>query len=54
MIDTIKPAQTWVVCPIDDEGYSIRDDIKVAGIGETLHDVRKTLCLRVSVVNNCF
>jgi uncharacterized protein len=41
VIETIQPMQTWVVCPMDGEGYSLRDNVKVSGIGETLRDVRR-------------
>jgi hypothetical protein len=40
VLETLQPVHTWVVCPIDGEGYSLRDNVKVAGIGEALRDVR--------------
>jgi predicted AAA+ superfamily ATPase len=40
VLDALQPDQTWVVCPMDREGYPLRDTVKVAGIGETLRDVR--------------
>ena len=43
VLETLQPLQTWIVCPMDDEGYTLRSNIKVAGIGETLRDVRKFL-----------
>ena len=39
VIEALQPFQTWVVCPTDGEGYSLRDKVKVAGIGETLRDM---------------
>ena len=39
VIDALKPQRTWIVCPMDGEGYPLRGTVKVAGIGETLRDI---------------
>lgn len=41
VLDMLKPVHTWVVCPMDGEGYSLRDNVKVAGIGEMLREVQR-------------
>jgi predicted AAA+ superfamily ATPase len=41
VIEALHPIGTWVVCPMDGEGYALRGNVKVAGIGETLRDVRR-------------
>lgn len=33
----IKPECTWVVCPTDQAGYSIKKNVRVAGIGEVVN-----------------
>jgi len=38
-IDTVQPLRTWVVCPMDEEGYPLRESVTVAGIRETLRDI---------------
>jgi hypothetical protein len=37
----LHPVHTWGVCPMDGEGYSLRDNVKVVGIGEMLRLVRE-------------
>ena len=39
VLEDLRPARTWVVCPLDGEGYSIREGVKVAGIEEALREV---------------
>jgi len=41
VIDTLQPTHTWIVCPTEREGHSLRDSVRVAGIGETLRDVER-------------
>ena len=41
VLEMLKPVHTWVVCPMDGEGYALRDNVKVAGIGEMLREVRQ-------------
>jgi predicted AAA+ superfamily ATPase len=40
VIKVLGPSRTWIVCPLDGEGYAIRAGVRVAGIGETLQDIR--------------
>ena len=35
----LAPERAWVVCPVDGEGYPIREDTKVCGISEILNDI---------------
>ena len=41
VIEALKPIRTWVVCPMDAEGYSLRDNVTACGIGEALRDLRR-------------
>ena len=38
VLETLQPSHTWIVCPMDGEGYSLQANVKVAGMGETLRD----------------
>lgn len=38
-LETLKPERTWIVCPMDGEGYPLRAGVKAAGIAETLRDL---------------
>jgi hypothetical protein len=41
VIEALQPNRTWVVCPIDGKGYPLRDNVRVAGLGETLREIRQ-------------
>jgi hypothetical protein len=38
-IEDIAPDKTWVVCPMEDDGYFLRDGVKCCGIKECLKEV---------------
>jgi len=41
IVETLQTMRTWIGCPMDGEGYPLRDYIKIAGLGEKLQDVRR-------------
>jgi hypothetical protein len=38
-VAVIKPERTWVVCPADQAGYSIGENVRVTGISEVVDDL---------------
>ncbi|MFT5241283.1 MAG: putative AAA+ superfamily ATPase [Candidatus Promineifilaceae bacterium] len=38
-IEDIAPDKTWVVCPMEDDGYFLRDGVKCCGIKECIKEV---------------
>ena len=40
VVETLAPDRTWVVCPVQTPGYSLRAGIRIAGIAETLEALR--------------
>ena len=43
VLDLLQPLRTWIVCPMDGEGYPLQPTVKVAGISETLRDLRQCI-----------
>lgn len=43
VLDLLQPLRTWIVCPMDGEGYPLQPTVKVAGISETLRDLRQRI-----------
>lgn len=43
VLETLRPLHTWVVCPMDGQGYSLQVNVKVSGISETLRELRQLL-----------
>jgi predicted AAA+ superfamily ATPase len=39
-LEVLKPERTWVVCPMEEEGYASGSRVRVVGIDECLDDLR--------------